>query len=68
MPPHEFKTFVKTRFVSHVIFFQETLEFKHIISFCYGKKTALAFQACTPFLQVWAIAQIVANTLGRMFQ
>jgi hypothetical protein len=51
-----------------VILFQETLEFKHTISLCYGKQVALVLQACMPFLQVWAMAQVVVNILGHVVQ
>jgi hypothetical protein len=50
MPPQKLKTPMKTRFAFHVILFQETLEFKHTISLCYGKQTVLALQARTPSL------------------
>ncbi len=59
---------MKTRFASRAILFQETLEFKHTIYLCYGKKTTLALQANVPSPQVWAIAQVVVNTLGFMVQ
>jgi hypothetical protein len=36
MPPCKFKTFVKIKFASKVILFQEILEFKHVIALCYG--------------------------------
>jgi hypothetical protein len=36
------KTPIKTRLVSKVIMFQETLEFKAIILLCYGKQKTLS--------------------------
>jgi len=66
--PQKFKTPVKIKFASCVILFQETLEFKHTISLCYGRQTTLALQACMPSPQVWATAQVVANTLGFVVQ
>ncbi len=68
MPPHKFKIPIKTRFVSQIILFQETLEFKHTIALCYGRQQSLALQGHVPTPQVWAIAQIVANTLGLVVQ
>jgi len=67
--PHgKFKIPVKTRFVFRIILFQKTLEFKHIIALCYGSEQSLAFQGHVPSPQVWAIAQIVADTLGLVVQ
>jgi hypothetical protein len=59
---------VKTRFVFQIILFQKTLEFKHAIVLCYGRQQSLALQGHVPSPQVWAIAQIVANTLGFVVQ
>jgi len=56
------KIHVNTCFASRVILFQKTLEFKHGITFCYKRKQSLALQGCVPSLQVWAIAQVVANS------
>ncbi len=59
---------MKTRFVSRIIWFQETLEFKHTIVLCHGRQQSLALQGHMPSPQVWAIVPIVVNTLGPMFQ
>ncbi len=37
------KTHVKTRFVSKVIMFEETLKFKQVIMLCYGRQKTLNF-------------------------
>jgi len=68
MPPRKFKTLVKTKFASKVILFQKTLEFKHTIALCYGQQQLLTFQGHVPSLQIWAIPQVVVNTLGLMVQ
>jgi hypothetical protein len=57
---------VKIKFTSKIVIFQNTLEFKHVIAFYYGKQQSLALQGCVPSLQVWAITQIVFNILGPM--
>jgi hypothetical protein len=59
---------MKTRFAFQVILFQETLEFKHITALCYGRQQSLALQGHVQSPQVWAIAQIVGDTLGFMVQ
>jgi hypothetical protein len=38
------KTPIKTRFVSKVIMFEETIEFKATILLCYGKQKTLGLQ------------------------
>jgi DNA-binding PucR family transcriptional regulator len=63
VPPQKLKTHVKTRFASKIILFQETLEFKHVIALCYGRQQSFALQAYVPSPQVWAIAQVVVDTL-----
>jgi len=68
VPPEKLKTPMKAMFASWVILFQETLEFKHIIALCYGRQHSLALQGHVPSPQVWAIGQIVANTLGLVVQ
>jgi len=57
---------VKIKFTSKIIIFQKTLEFKYVIALYYGKQQSLTLQGCVPSLQVWAITQIVFNTLGPM--
>jgi hypothetical protein len=42
-------------------------EFKHVIGLCYGNQQSLALQGHVPSPQVWAITQIIANTLGSWF-
>ncbi len=64
MPPQKLKIPLKTRFVSRIILFQETLEFKHTIVLCYGRQQSLALQGHVPSPQVWAIVQTIVNTLG----
>ncbi len=44
------------------------LEFKHTIAFCYESQHSLTLQGHVPSPQVWAIVQIIANTLGPMVQ
>jgi len=66
LPPRKLKTLVKTRFASIVIVFQEILEFKHVIAFCYGRQQSLTFQGHVPSPQVWAITQVVVDTLRPM--
>ncbi len=48
--------------------FQKTLKIKHTIALCYGQQQSLEFQGHVLNLQVWAIAQVVTNTLGPMVQ
>ncbi len=60
------KTLLKIKFTSKIIIFQKTLQFKHVIAFYYGRQQSLALQGCVPSLQVWAIIQIIFNTLGPM--
>jgi hypothetical protein len=43
MPPKKLKNSMKTRFAFQIILFQKTLEFKHTITFCYGRKHSLTF-------------------------
>jgi hypothetical protein len=38
VPPRKLKTLMKAHFASRVVIFQETLEFKHVIIFCYGSQ------------------------------
>ncbi len=64
MLPKKLKTIVKTCFVSKVVVFQETIEFKHVIVLCYGSQRSLALQGCVPNPQVCVVAQVGANTLG----
>ncbi len=68
VPPRKLKTPIKTRFVSKVIWFQKTLEFKYTIVLCYGQQQSLPFQNHVLSPQVWAIAQVVVNTLGLVVQ
>jgi hypothetical protein len=68
VPPQKLKTHVRTRFASKVILFQKTFEFEHVITLCYGRKKSLAFQGCVPTSQIWAIAQVVVDTLGHVVQ
>jgi hypothetical protein len=68
VPPKKLKILVKTKFASQVILFQKTSKFKHIIALCYGRQQALALQGRVPSSQVWAIAQIVVDTLGHVVQ
>lgn len=44
---------MKIKFVSWIILFQNTLEFKHIIALCYGRQQSLTFQGHVPSPQVW---------------
>jgi hypothetical protein len=39
-----------------------------VIAFCYGNKKSPTLQGRVPNLQVWAIAQVVVNSLGPMIQ
>jgi hypothetical protein len=64
VPPWKFKTHVKTRFASTVILFQETFVFKQVIALYYGRQQSLALQGYVPSPRVWAIAQVVVDTLG----
>jgi hypothetical protein len=59
---------VKICFVSKVVPFQETIEFKHVIVLCCGSQESLALQSCVLNPQVWVIAQVVVDTLGPMVQ
>jgi hypothetical protein len=38
-----------------------------VIGLCYGNQQSLALQGRVPSPQVWAITQIIANTLGSWF-
>jgi len=62
------KTIVKIHFVSKVVPFQKTIEFKHVIVICYGSQQSLALQSCVLNPQVWVVAQVVADTLGPVVQ
>ncbi len=68
MPPQKFKPLMKIWFSFQVILFQEILEFKHIIAFCYGRQQSLAFQGYVPNPQVWVIIQIIEGILGHVVQ
>jgi hypothetical protein len=46
VPLRKFKILVKTKFVSCVIVFQETLEFRNKITLCYGRQLSLALESC----------------------
>jgi hypothetical protein len=67
VPPLKLKTLVKTHFASRVVLFQDTFEFKHVIALCYGSQQLLALEGHVLSPKVWAIAQIIVNTLGPMF-
>jgi len=54
---------VKTRFASKVIMFEETLQFKNAVIFCYGKQNSIVFQQKIPEAQVWAIVEAITSTL-----
>lgn len=41
-PCIELKTLIKTKFISKVIIFEKTLEFKHAIITCYGKQMTIS--------------------------
>jgi len=56
---------MKTKFAFQVILFQKILKFKHIIALFYGRQQALSL---VPSPQVWAITQIVVDTLGPLVQ
>ncbi len=58
----------KLGLLSKVVLFQKTLKFKHTIALCYGRQQSLKFQGHVLNPQVWAIAQVVTNTLGPMVQ
>jgi len=60
--PHKHKIRVNTCFASRIILFQKTLEVKHGITLCYKRQQSLALQGRVPSPQVWAIAQVVANS------
>ncbi len=58
------KAFVKTKFASKVITFQETLKFKNAIIFYYSKQKSIALQQKVLKAQVWTIAEAIASTLN----
>jgi hypothetical protein len=60
--PHKFKIHVNTCFASKYILFQKILEFKYGIAFCYKRQQSLGLQGCVPSSQIWAIAQVAANS------
>ncbi len=68
MFPKKLKTIVKTHFASKVVLFQETIEFKHVIVFCYGSQQSLALQGHVLNPQVWVVTQVVVHTLAHMVQ
>jgi len=68
VPLRKLKIWKKTRFTFKVILFQKNLKFKHTIPLCYGQQESLEFQGHVLNTQVWAIAQVVTNTLGPMVQ
>ncbi len=53
---------MKTLFALEVVSFQETFEFKHVIVFHYKNQQLLVLHGHVLTPQVWAIAQVVANT------
>jgi hypothetical protein len=52
---------VKILFVSKVVLFQETFEFKHVIVFHYGNQQSLVLHGHVHTPQVWAIAQVLVD-------
>ncbi len=58
---------MKIHFVSKVVIFQETIQFKHVITLCYGSQQSLALQGCVFSPQVWVVTQVV-DTLGPLVQ
>ncbi len=68
VPPQKLKTLMKFHFALRVVLFQETFELKHVIVLYYGSQQSLTLQGRVLNPQVWAIAQVVTNTLGLMVQ
>ncbi len=60
------KTLVKTIFISKVIMFKETLEFKNAIILCYDKQNSIALQQIIPKAQVWVIHEVITSTLNHI--
>jgi hypothetical protein len=52
--PQKLNTLIKTRCVSKVVLFQETLKYAHTITFCYSWQS-LHLQAQVPFGPSWEI-------------
>jgi hypothetical protein len=52
VPPWKLKTLVKTKFISIVIIFQETFEFKHVIALYHGRQQSLALKGHVPSPQI----------------
>jgi hypothetical protein len=50
--PRKLKAFVKKCFVSKIILFLKTFEFKHVIAFSYGRQQSLTLQGYVPSFQV----------------
>jgi len=57
------KISVKMKFVSWVIIFQETLEYRNVISICYGWQQIIHLSFKVLVLQTWAIVQAITNAL-----
>ncbi len=51
-----------------VILFQEILEFKQTIAFCYGRQQSLAFQGYVANPQVCVRIQIIEGILGHVVE
>jgi hypothetical protein len=54
---------MKTRFVSKVILFQETLEYQNAINLCYERQETQELQGCVPNAHTWAICKVVFETM-----
>jgi hypothetical protein len=55
LTPYKLKTLVKRKFVSKIMFFQETLEFAIAINICYRRKN-LQLQFRVPCGKTWVVA------------
>jgi len=64
MRHQKLKTFVKIRFVSKVIMFKKTFEFKNAIIICYDMHKFVALQQRVPKAQLWAIVEAITSTLN----
>jgi len=51
-------------FVSKIIIFQEALQFKNSISFCYNKKNVIKINGKVPPIFTWHISKIIMHAIS----
>jgi hypothetical protein len=51
-------------FVSKIIIFQEALQFKNVISFCYNKQNVIKINGRVPPNFTWHISKIIMHSIS----